>query len=76
MSIRSFAVQIAVMCVLEEDNIVRCRRSALSSRNRRLRNDLLSVVGLKLLRQKMFDEIWKWIRHGFSVGISTYSRQA
>jgi Fic-DOC domain mobile mystery protein B len=44
----------------EEDNIVRCRRWALSSRNRRLRNDLLSVAGLKLLHQKMFGEVWKW----------------
>jgi len=44
----------------EEDNIIRCRRWALSSRNRRLRNDLLSVAGLKLLHQKMFDEVWKW----------------
>ena len=44
----------------EEDNIIRCRRWALSSRNRRLRSDLLSVTGLKLLHQKMFDEVWKW----------------
>jgi Fic-DOC domain mobile mystery protein B len=44
----------------EEDNIVRCSRWALSSRNRRLRNDLLSVAGLKLLHQKMFDAVWKW----------------
>src|SRR4030095_4218838 len=44
----------------EEDNIIRCRRWALSSRNRRLRSDLLSVAGLKLLHQRMFDEVWKW----------------
>jgi Fic-DOC domain mobile mystery protein B len=44
----------------EEDNIIRCRRWALSSRNRRLSNNLLSVAGLKLLHQKMFNEVWKW----------------
>jgi Fic-DOC domain mobile mystery protein B len=44
----------------EEDNIIRGRRWAITSRNRRLRNNLLSVEGLKLLHQKMFDEVWKW----------------
>jgi fido (protein-threonine AMPylation protein) len=29
-------------------------------RSKRLRRDLLSVAGLKLLHQKMFDEVWKW----------------
>ena len=44
----------------EDDNIIRCRRCAHSSRNRRLRNDRLSVAGIKLLHQKVFNEVWKW----------------
>ncbi|MCI0390170.1 MAG: mobile mystery protein B [Acidobacteria bacterium] len=44
----------------EEENIVQARRWAYSSRNRRLKRDLLSNNGLKLLHRKMFVDVWRW----------------
>lgn len=44
----------------EEDNIIRARRWAYSSRNRLLKNSLLSINSLKLLHKKMFEDVWRW----------------
>lgn len=45
----------------EDATILKARLWALNRRNRRLKTDgILSIDGLKLLHQKMFDGVWQW----------------
>lgn len=44
----------------EEESIFHAREWAINRRNRRLRDTLITLDGLKLLHQKMFDGVWKW----------------
>lgn len=61
----------------EAHNIARAR--LWTQKSRKLKSDLLSVSGLKLLHEKMFDETWKWagqFRHkDLNIGVSYHQIQ-